>query len=89
MTQHSCHCGAVEYGFEGLPESATACNCTVCRRYRVLWGAYGFEGEGIHVSGPTQLTGKKLSGLSCKNLASVFLPVDSHLIQPASEWKFI
>jgi hypothetical protein len=35
-----------------MPESATACNCTVCRRYGVLW-AYDFEGEGISVSGPT------------------------------------
>jgi hypothetical protein len=36
-----------------MPESATACNCTVCRRYGVLW-AYDFEGECIHVSGPTR-----------------------------------
>jgi hypothetical protein len=35
-----------------MPESVTACNCTVCRRYGVLW-AYDFEDEGIHVSGPT------------------------------------
>ena len=49
----SCHCGAVTWDFHGMPEGATACNCTVCRRYGVLW-AYDFEGEGIHVSGPTQ-----------------------------------
>jgi hypothetical protein len=36
-----------------MPDSATACNCTVCRRYGVLW-AYDFEGERIDVSGPTQ-----------------------------------
>jgi len=36
-----------------MPESATACNCTVCRRYGVLW-AYDYEGEGIEVSGPTR-----------------------------------
>lgn len=36
-----------------MPESATACNCTICRRYGVLW-IYDYEGEGIHVSGPTQ-----------------------------------
>ena len=36
-----------------MPESATACNCTACRRYGALW-AYAFEGEGISVSGPTQ-----------------------------------
>jgi hypothetical protein len=36
-----------------MPESATACNCTVCRRYGVLW-AYGYEAEDIHVLGPTK-----------------------------------
>lgn len=52
MIEGSCHCGAVRWTFEGVPEAATACNCTVCRRYGVLW-AYDYEGEGIHVSGPT------------------------------------
>jgi hypothetical protein len=32
---------------------ATAYNCTACRRYGVMW-IYDFEGEGVHVSGPTQ-----------------------------------
>ena len=54
MIEGSCHCGAVRWRFEGTPESATACNCTVCRRYGVLW-AYDFEDEQIHVSGPTNL----------------------------------
>jgi len=49
----SCHCGNVRWRFAGEPEGATACNCTVCRRYGVLW-AYGHEGEGITVTGPTQ-----------------------------------
>ena len=53
MIQGSCHCGAVQWRFEAVPESATACNCTVCRRYGVLW-IYDFEGEGVHVSGPTR-----------------------------------
>ena len=52
MIQGSCLCGAVEWRFDGLPESATACNCTACRRYGVLW-AYDYEGDGIRVSGPT------------------------------------
>ena len=52
MLTGSCHCGSVAWRFEGMPESATACNCTVCRRYGVLW-AYDYEGEGIVVSGPT------------------------------------
>ena len=41
----------MRWSFEGTPESATACNCTVCRRYGVLW-AYDYEGERIRVSGP-------------------------------------
>jgi hypothetical protein len=53
MIQGSCHCGAVQWQFDGVPDDATACNCTVCRRYGVLW-AYAFEGDGINVSGPTQ-----------------------------------
>lgn len=36
-----------------MPASATACNCTACRRYGVLW-AYGLEGQGIQVSGETK-----------------------------------
>lgn len=54
MIHGSCHCGAVRWQFKGMPESATACNCTVCRRYGVLW-AYDFEGEGISVLGPTRV----------------------------------
>lgn len=53
MIQGSCHCGNVQWRFEGRPDGATACNCTVCRRYGALW-AYDYVDEGIHVSGPTQ-----------------------------------
>jgi hypothetical protein len=51
--QGSCICGAVGWRFEGVPPKATACNCTACRRYGTLW-AYGYEGEHIHLSGPTR-----------------------------------
>jgi hypothetical protein len=54
MIKGSCHCGAVQWQFESQPDAATACNCTVCRRYGVLW-IYDYEGEGIKVSGRTQL----------------------------------
>ena len=50
--QGACLCGAVTWQFDGIPESATACNCTACRRYGALW-AYGYEGEGIRVVGST------------------------------------
>lgn len=53
MIEGSCHCGAVHWTFAGIPDSATACNCTVCRRYGVLW-AYDFEGERITAAGVTK-----------------------------------
>jgi hypothetical protein len=53
MISGSCHCGRVRWEFDGEPEGATACNCTLCRRYGVLWG-YDYENERIRVSGPTQ-----------------------------------
>jgi hypothetical protein len=54
MLQGSCHCGLVSWRFDAEPEGATACNCTVCRRYGALW-IYDYDGEGVHVSGPTSV----------------------------------
>jgi len=53
MIEGSCHCGAVRWRFDYIPESATTCNCTACRRYGALW-AYDFDNEAVHVSGPTK-----------------------------------
>jgi len=52
VLEGSCHCGAARWKLAEVPESATACNCTACRRYGTLW-AYGYEGENISVSGNT------------------------------------
>ena len=53
MYSGKCHCGAVHWTLNGEIESATACNCTICRRYGVIW-AYHYENEAIHVTGPTR-----------------------------------
>lgn len=53
MLEGACHCGTVRWQYDGRPDGATACNCTVCRRYGVLW-IYGFEGEGVRVSGESR-----------------------------------
>lgn len=53
MIEGACLCGSVHWTFAGQPDGATACNCTACRRYGVLW-AYDYENEGISVSGRTQ-----------------------------------
>lgn len=51
ITQGFCHCGAARWEFRGNIPDATICNCTVCRRYGVLW-AYGYDGHDIHVDDP-------------------------------------
>jgi hypothetical protein len=54
MIEGACLCGSVRWTFAGVPESATACSCTACRRYGTLW-AYDYEEEGIRVSGQTRV----------------------------------
>lgn len=52
MLTGTCHCGAAHWTLEGDPGPATACNCTLCRRYGALW-AYDYEGERIRIHGTT------------------------------------
>ena len=40
MIESSCHCGAVTLEIDGAPETVTDCNCSICRRYGVLWAYY-------------------------------------------------
>ena len=40
MPTASCHCGAVKVQVPREPESVTDCNCSICRRYGVLWAYY-------------------------------------------------
>ena len=40
MIDASCHCGAVHMEIEMPPATATDCNCSLCRRYGVLWAYY-------------------------------------------------
>ena len=40
MLRASCHCGAVSVEIPRRPRSLTNCNCSVCRRYGVLWAYY-------------------------------------------------
>ena len=81
----SCHCGAVTWSFTALLESATACNCTICRRYGTLW-AYDYEGEGVSVKGPTTsyVRGKALEFHFCATCGCV---VSWRLQQPAADGR--
>jgi hypothetical protein len=40
MIESSCHCGAVKLAIRDMPISVTECNCSICRRYGVLWAYY-------------------------------------------------
>jgi len=72
VIEGSCHCGSVHWRFDGQPDGATACNCTVCRRYGALW-AYDWVDEGIHVSGPTKhyVRGKAIEFHFCPHCGCV------------------
>ena len=37
----TCHCGTVKVEVPREPETITDCNCSICRRYGVLWAYYG------------------------------------------------
>jgi hypothetical protein len=72
MLTGQCHCGAVSWKFDVNPEGATACNCTVCRRYGALW-IYDYEGENVSVTGPTvaYVRGKAIEFHFCSNCGCV------------------
>jgi hypothetical protein len=40
MIRATCHCGAVCIDIDHAPEEVTECNCSICRRYGVLWAYY-------------------------------------------------
>jgi hypothetical protein len=40
MIEASCHCGAVRLEIASAPQVLTDCNCSICRRYGVLWAYY-------------------------------------------------
>jgi hypothetical protein len=40
MIEASCHCGSVKLEILSAPEEVTDCNCSICRRYGVLWAYY-------------------------------------------------
>ena len=41
MLTATCHCGAIKVEVPREPETLTECNCSICRRYGVLWAYYG------------------------------------------------
>lgn len=56
-----CHCGAVTFRIATLPERATICNCSVCRRYGAIW-AYGWANEDVWTEDPDRLRAQYVHG---------------------------
>jgi hypothetical protein len=48
MLSAKCHCGAVEVTVPKRPRSITNCNCSICRRYGVLWAYY--KASTVHIN---------------------------------------
>ena len=40
MISASCHCGSVRLEVDAPPAEVAECNCSICRRYGVLWAYY-------------------------------------------------
>jgi hypothetical protein len=40
MIEASCHCRAISLEIDAPPAEVTECNCSICRRYGVLWAYY-------------------------------------------------
>src|SRR5271168_4004292 len=58
MIESSCDCGAVHLKINGAPGEVLDCNCTLCRRYGVLWAYYSPK----DVSVPSGLTDTYMRG---------------------------
>jgi hypothetical protein len=43
MISASCHCGLIALEIAAAPSEATECNCSICRRYGVLWAYYSLR----------------------------------------------
>ncbi len=54
MLLASCHCGAVEIRVDDVLGDVTDCNCSICRRYGVLWAYFPPGKVEISAKLPTQ-----------------------------------
>ena len=87
MLTATCHCGAVKVQVPRKPNSLTDCNCSICRRYGVLW-AYYKDAEVQLIADPgtadEYIWGNKTQGnpvrvtifLAEKGIDVPFVPVD-------------
>jgi len=60
MLVGTCHCGAVTIELPAMPEQATSCNCSLCRRLAGIWAYYGHGS--VRISGHPENTEAYVQG---------------------------
>ena len=72
MMQGSCHCGKVRLTITRITDTATECNCSLCRRYAPLWGyltesEVGIESERLeeYAHGDRMIRFQRCPGCGC------------------------
>jgi hypothetical protein len=69
----TCHCNNIQIDIE-LPSQVTSCNCSICSRYKALWGYYdprdvkilvGDAGESFYLWGDKELEFVRCSNCGC------------------------
>ncbi len=53
MLHGSCHCGAVVLRIDAALTEVTDCNCSICRRYGVLWAYFPADRVMVTAATPT------------------------------------
>ena len=75
MISGSCHCGAVQIELAFRPRKLTECNCSICRRYGVLWSYWSRKSVKIRAARSTLAKyswgGKHLEFFHCKKCGCV------------------
>jgi hypothetical protein len=70
-----CHCGAIALTIPARPQTATLCNCSICRRLGALWAyfpvsAVRITGDRVHGEGYVQ-GDRKLRVVRCRHCGCV------------------
>lgn len=81
----SCHCGLVRLTLPAAPETATSCNCSLCRRTGGIWAYY--EAGSVLIQGHPENTqayvwgDRTLANFRCKacGIATHWEPMDPAL----------
>jgi hypothetical protein len=83
MITASCHCGQIRLDVAAAPSEVTDCNCSICRRYGVLWAYYRRSEVSVEMNGTATDTyicnGRTQAFHRCPNCGCVthWTPFDS------------